>query len=129
MLFVKSGDKIVKLDTFTEAYVECAFFVGVISEDGVDANHTYNISHLSQETIDAILLDCKEFQERNAELMTGLDAVQCGHDFFLTRNRHGAGFWDRGYDDKISRPLTVDSHSQGGFNLYVGDDGKLYHHS
>lgn len=25
-------------------------------------------------------------------------AAQCGHDFILTANRHGAGFWDRGLD-------------------------------
>jgi hypothetical protein len=25
-------------------------------------------------------------------------AEQCGHDIILTANRHGAGFWDRGYD-------------------------------
>jgi hypothetical protein len=25
-------------------------------------------------------------------------AAQCGHDFILTANHHGAGFWDRGLD-------------------------------
>lgn len=28
---------------------------------------------------------------------TGQTLEQCGHDFILTRNGHGAGFWDRGY--------------------------------
>jgi len=32
-------------------------------------------------------------------LMRGkVTAEQCGHDIILTANRHGAGFWDRGYD-------------------------------
>lgn len=26
---------------------------------------------------------------------------QAGHDFWLTRNGHGAGFWDRGLDSQI----------------------------
>jgi hypothetical protein len=30
--------------------------------------------------------------------MAGSDASQTGHDFILTANGHGAGFWDRGYD-------------------------------
>ncbi len=28
-----------------------------------------------------------------------IKAEQCGHDFWLTRNGHGAGFWDRGYGE------------------------------
>lgn len=27
--------------------------------------------------------------------LSDCDAEQVGHDFWLTRNRHGAGFWDR----------------------------------
>jgi hypothetical protein len=29
------------------------------------------------------------------EELDKLDAEKCGHDFWLTRNGHGAGFWDR----------------------------------
>ena len=50
---------------------------------------------------------------------------QVGHDFWLTRNRHGAGFWDRGYGedgDKLSEAAKV----YGSFDLYVGDDGLLH---
>lgn len=51
---------------------------------------------------------------------------QAGHDFWLTRNRHGAGFWDgdwrKPYDDK----LTEASHTYGEVDILVGDDGKLY---
>lgn len=30
-------------------------------------------------------------------LRAGVEAGQCGHDFILTANGHGAGFWDRGH--------------------------------
>lgn len=36
-------------------------------------------------------------------------AGQLGHDFFLTRNGHGAGFWDRymaGDGERLGRELT-----------------------
>ena len=32
----------------------------------------------------------------NWQDVSGLDAAQTGHDFILTANHHGVGFWDRG---------------------------------
>jgi hypothetical protein len=64
--------------------------------------------------------DCKAFQTDNAELLehAGNDE-QNGHDFWLTRNRHGAGYWDRGYHGQIGRQLTDASHPYGESDLYV----------
>lgn len=47
-----------------------------------------------------------------------------GHDFALTRNRHGVGFWDRGTGDAGER-LTQYAHEAGAANLWVSDSGKL----
>ena len=49
-----------------------------------------------------------------------------GHDIWLTRNRHGAGFFDHSYDDDIEKKLTEASHKLKEINLYIGDDYKLY---
>lgn len=57
--------------------------------------------------------------------LRGIDASQVGHDFWLTREHHGAGFWDRGLGDVGDR-LTDAAHSFGGCDLYVGDDGRIY---
>jgi hypothetical protein len=54
------------------------------------------------------------------------NAWECaGHDFCLTRNHHGAGFWDRGMGDLGDR-LTYASHPFGSVDVYVGDDDRLY---
>ena len=42
-----------------------------------------------------------------------------GHDFWLTRNRHGAGFWDRGLEAGLSKRLTDNAHASGEVWLYV----------
>jgi hypothetical protein len=47
------------------------------------------------------------------------------HDFWLTRNRHGCGFWDGSYKDLGDR-LTNAAQAFGECDLYVGDDGKIY---
>lgn len=49
---------------------------------------------------------------------------QAGHDFWLTRNGHGAGFWDRGLEN--SDLLSVLARGMGEANLLIGDDGRLY---
>lgn len=44
-----------------------------------------------------------------------------GHDIALTVNRHGAGFWDRGFGDLGDR-LTTAAHKMRHYNVYVEDD-------
>ena len=57
---------------------------------------------------------------------TGYDFA--GHDFALTRNGHGAGFWDRkelkvrGLDER----LTKASDEAGRAEAYLGDDKLIY---
>ncbi len=48
-----------------------------------------------------------------------------GFDLFLTRNGHGAGFWDRGLGI-IGKRFTEAAKDLGEIYLYVGDDGKIY---
>ena len=51
--------------------------------------------------------------------------TQHAHDFALTRNGHGAGYWDRGLG-KLGNKLTELSKVYGSIDLYVGDDGMLH---
>lgn len=44
-----------------------------------------------------------------------------GHDFWLTRNGHGVGFWDRGLGE-LGDKLTEAAKTFGEVNLYLGDD-------
>ena len=49
------------------------------------------------------------------------------HDFILTRNGHGVGFWERGrWSEPWDKKLTDLSHTYGNINAYVGDDGLIY---
>lgn len=59
-----------------------------------------NLKRLTKNAYARAEKDCREFQEKAAELL-GLaherdyDEEQAGHDFWLTRNGHGTGFWGR----------------------------------
>lgn len=47
------------------------------------------------------------------------------YDYWLTRNGHGAGFWDRGLDE-LGDKLSEMAKLQGSVDAYAGDDGLIY---
>ena len=67
--------------------------------------------------------DVVEFFIKNAELLTTTepwahDPAQAGHDFALTRNGHGAGFWDHGAGE-AGDALTESAEWFGEFNIEI----------
>ena len=49
------------------------------------------------------------------------------HDFILTRNGHGTGFWNTGrWRKPWATKLTTLAESFGELRCYVGDDGAIY---
>lgn len=66
-----------------------------------------------------------EFIADNWADLQNVDPGQCGHDFVLTRNGHGCGFWDRGLGDAGER-LTAACKPYGCAYLYLGDDDTPY---
>lgn len=53
-----------------------------------------------------------------------MDDAAIGHDFWLTRNGHGAGFWDRGLGE-LGEYLTAMSKPFGSAMLYVNANGEV----
>jgi len=111
------------LDRFTESYIEAALWSSV-DDGGNPLDSQFFIDDLAPDTLAKIIDDCKRFQYNHAALIT--DEKQAGHDFWLTRNHHGAGFWDGDWPEPSASTLTAASHGFGSFDIYVGDDGLLY---
>ena len=108
---------------FHFGYVECALWSSS-DEDGEPLDGL-GLS-LSDEAEAKLLADCADFFNANRDLYTaaGWPDVQAGHDFWLTRNGHGAGFWDRGLRDGDA--LSDIAHAYGTCDLYIGDDGMVH---
>ncbi len=125
----------VSLDEFTSAYIETALWSSTDSSDQ-PLDHNYDASNLAPATLERMIDDCARFQVEQTEWITsefcqrygpdyGIDG-RAGHDFWLTRNGHGAGFWDGDWTEPASTKLTEASKGFGECQLYVGDDGRLY---
>ena len=109
------ADILDSLDTFTTSYLETALWSSTDDKDEPMDNR-FSIDNFTRKALLGAIDDCNGFRELAGELLQGIDVSQAGHDFWLTRNRHGAGFWDRGLGE-IGQKLTECAHSYGSCDL------------
>ena len=126
-----------KLDEFTDSYIEAALWSSMDNlqpNGGEFLDKKYTIDDIDLSTIEKMTLDCKNFKSKYSELYNsgGWSDVQAGHDFWLSRNGHGSGFFDRNWYDNtedIGKKLQTASKSYGPYDLYLGDgqyDGIIF---
>lgn len=113
------------LDTFTRAYIECALWSST-DDDGNPLDDGRDISDMHPSAIERMRTDCEAFQASHYEMIES-DLSRAGHDFWLTRNGHGAGFWDGDWPKETEDILTDAAHAFGEADLYIGDDDLIYH--
>ena len=102
---------------------------------GCPLEDNYGVADIAPEAMAKIIDDCSRFCsaiesmgiDLDAELLKDDDADEmAGHDFWLTRCGHGAGFWDGDWSDEADGKLTKLAESFGEQWPYVGDDGLIY---
>lgn len=139
-----------QLNDMVRGYVECALWAGqnwslVNDEDpDADVNPTpwddeYGVEDVSHAAMGQIRDMCRDFiayveenispNALNEWVEYGETWERIGHDFYLARNGHGAGFWDRFWGDQpgtvLGDQLADAARTWGESDFYVGDDGKL----
>lgn len=118
------------MDDFTAAYIEAALWSST-DDDDVPLDSNYDIGDLDLDTKNQMFRDADNFQNRFESLLDDAyeideqDESNAGHNFWLTRNGHGAGFWDGDYPT-TGEELTTAAENFGQFDLYVGDDEQIY---
>jgi hypothetical protein len=122
------------LDDFTRGYIGAILFSTTDNSDesgGKPLDVNYSEYDISSSAMAQIKRDCKAFQKENRSLLSQAyledgryDEHKAGFDFWLTREGHGAGFWDRGFG-AVGDALTKNSKTYGSFDLYV-NKGKVF---
>ena len=132
---------VIDFPTVLDAYLTCALWSSInYDEHGEFLDADYDTDdftdkaragqHVVKRVADAdkaraaAVKDLADFLLANYADFEGMDDGQIGHDFWLTRNHHGAGFWDRGLGERGDR-LTKAAQAYGGVDLYVNADGKI----
>lgn len=124
---------------FIHAYMTTALWSECRNDNTEDSDcpldQDYGIDSIDDATKEKMTADCNSFLKDAADKIDAAieaNAVACGpdfdewgragHDFCLTRNGHGAGFWDGDWDEPFGDELTEMSKKFGEFHLYAYDD-------
>jgi hypothetical protein len=124
-----------QLDTFERAYINAALWASTDNSDesgGRPMDVNFSIIDLPVETVQKLKSDCANFlaiEGVKALLDEAYDLYrygdeQAGADLWLTRNGHGAGFWDRKIAE-VGEKLTEICRGLKTRDLYIGDDGEV----
>lgn len=121
------------LKSFTDAYMEAALWSSH-DEEGTPLDSNYCFGDFAPEALEKINADCKAFYDAHSATWEGQyryvvpwdDDEMAGHDFWLTRVGHGAGFWDGDWEGNVGDILTEACKAFRECDIVIGDDGKLY---
>lgn len=123
---------------FISGYIECALWAE--SANTTDSDRSIgNVAELSDEgrarlttqattfynANEQLIAEANDYRDPATELCNPRDDEHLGHDFWLSRNGHGTGFWDRGLGAVGERLHDAAKHI-GQCDLYIGDDGLIY---
>ena len=127
------------LADFQTAALACLLWQAMVPDpddsegNPLPADDLYDMGDFDPESRDAFLAECSDFfaHHRRTIRWGGITPEQAGHDFVLTRNHHGAGFWDRSYNPAqtlyhAGRVLTDACRAYGPSEVIASDDGALY---
>lgn len=120
------------MDSFTRQYLATALWSSTDEsrEDGGDPmDRNYTLEDISPETAAWAQADCDRFREAAGDLLEERPGDLAAHDFWLTRNGHGAGFWDGDWprNGEALSAMVGWRTDFGEVSLYIGDDGLIYH--
>ena len=115
------SEKEEKLRTFVDGYIKCIYWAEDIDD----------LTNMEHSTMFCVFIECQRFIKVCGTFQNNPipedKYEQAGHDFWLTRNGHGTGFWDKQeiYGEKNSEILTEISKQFGEMYMYISDDNHL----
>jgi hypothetical protein len=119
-----------QITVFFDSYLVCALWSSS-DDDGGPLAASFTLEDISEETLKEQKAQCVDFLSDPAvstffATLSEDDIRRAGHDFWLTRNGHGAGFWDGDWPESWGDRLTERSHTYGEVYLYLDDDDFIY---
>lgn len=115
------------LPIILDSYLETAVWAD--AEEGVDTDGL----DFDEQSIGAARNDVREFYTKTKQITDKINTREddnfwrmFGHDFWLTRNGHGAGFWDKPETYGEAGDELSDIASSMGQRYVTVDDRKIY---
>ena len=123
----------IKIDSFTEQALDALFWSCVSDYDTGMNFDEYSFNDLNELNLKQFKSQCERFQEENESDLEMFDDNQ-GHNFTLSRNGHGSGYFDEylNYKDRLKEReeagdrLQDKARQYGECFLQLGEDGRVY---
>ena len=116
------------LAKFRDAYIDAALW-STNSDKGTPLDRDYGPHDFSEAAMQEIVTDCARFIAQCKGLIASEGRERAlesaAQDFWLTRNGHGAGFWDGDWPTN-GAALAEASDSFGPCEIYLGDDKRIH---
>jgi hypothetical protein len=126
-----------EMQDFINGYLETALWSSNDLDTEIPLDENYSVADIELESSLQMEKECYEFVTNNADDIReycerrdydpsqGSPMAYAGHDFWLTRNHHGAGFWARVELGDLGDRLTKAAHGYGECILMPVSGGKL----
>lgn len=133
---INTLDITLDINEVTTAYFEAALWSST-DDNGEPLEDNYDIFDIAESAKQEQLSEIKDWlsycdeqgllQQFIEQHESGRYTVEemLGHDFWLTRNGHGAGFWDRDLGG-LGQKLTDTCKKYGECDPVIADDGLIY---
>ena len=111
------------IDKVTRGYLGCALWSSD-DDEGDPLDGKYDRFDFDDESVEKAKKDIRMFMDKATVFFMEdeiSDPDHIGHDLWLTRNGHGAGFWDGDYEQ--GKELSEICDEMGGADAFETDDG------
>lgn len=109
------------LELVIDGYKEAIYFTEDEIESAEGEFSPLTDANIHNDCTQAVIYANQEFpgalDETNAE--------RFGHDLWLTRNHHGAGFWDGDWPEEFGKIMTAFSSGMGEKHAFLNNDGDI----
>lgn len=117
---------------FLEGYMVCALWSSNDPDKETPLDDVYGVGDIEPALVAQMAHECADFLEaqkgdlERLGILTGRDMGSMGHDLWLNRNGHGAGYWDRYMEaepedraeaEAVGKRLSDAAKALGEFNL------------
>ena len=115
------------LSAMTEGYVSCAFWTApedLIAPTSGEFDLSPHRSRIPAAMWAQARRVCERFYNENRADLSTYPATNAGIDLYLSRNGHGAGFWEDDYTDPpVGDRLQESARKLGEIDIYKGKGG------
>ena len=128
------------LEKMVQGYLECALWSTHAHLEEGEENpqtwdaHNYAVSDISEKGMKQATEDCAAFLEEALPLLTHEEKRDTprysweeylGHNFWLTREGHGVGFWDGRYENGDALTKLCKPWGNASDSMMLNDDGEI----